>query len=103
MMKIKKGDLVQVITGKDSGKQGKVLGLKDDRVTVEGVSIVKRHLKANPNNPESKGEIIEKPSSIHISNVGLVCPDTKKPTRVGFRIENGVKVRFSKQSGKVIA
>ena len=102
-MKIKKGDLVQIITGKDSGKQGKVLTLKDDRVVVEGLNMVKRHMKANPNNPESKGEIIEKPSSIHISNVGLVCPDTKKPTRVGFRIEAGVKVRFSKQSGKVIA
>ena len=113
MAKIKKGDLVQVISGAtqarggDRGKQGKVLEVlvERNRVVVEGVNRVTRHVKAGPNGGGGI-ETVEAP--IHISNVAVVDPETKKPTRVGYRFETvekdgvskTVKVRFAKASGK---
>lgn len=104
--KIKKDDLVQVLAGKDKGKQGKVLQVlpAEERVVVEGVNRVKRHLRAGQFG-STEGGIVESEAPLHISNVAVVDPETGKPTRVGFRIEeNGegetTKVRFAKASGK---
>ena len=100
-MKIKKGDTVQVTTGNDAGKTGRVIKvyLDKDRVVVEGVNIVKKHARTTQDNPQ--GGIIEKESSIHISNIMLVVGG--KPTRVGFKsLENGKKVKFAKSTGEVI-
>ena len=100
-MKIKKGDTVQVITGNDEGKIGRVIKvfLNRDRVVIEGVNIVKKHARPTQDNPQ--GGIIEKESSIHISNIMLVVGG--KPTRVGFKsLENGKKVKFAKSTGEVI-
>jgi len=117
MAKIKKGDLVQVITGKkqdkggDRGKQGKVLDVlvEQNRVIVEGVNYVTKHNRVGQSQRGSKtGGIETMEAPIHISNVAIVDPSTKKPTRVGHRVEeqtkDGVKrtvrVRYAKQSGK---
>ena len=111
MANIKKGDLVQVITGKDKGKQGKVIAAfpREERVLVEGVNRVKKHTKAGPTTRGSQaGGIVTTEAPIHISNVAVVDPETKKPTRVGYRFETvqkdgvdvTVKVRFAKASGK---
>ena len=100
-MKIKKGDTVQVTTGNDAGKAGRVIKvyLDKDRIIVEGVNIVKKH--ARPTQDNHQGGIIEKESSIHISNIMLVVGG--KPTRVGFKtLENGKKVKFAKTTGEVI-
>ena len=100
-MKIKKGDTVQVTTGNDAGKAGRVIKVYLDkyRVVVEGVNIVKKHARPTQDNPQ--GGIIEKESSIHISNIMLVVGG--KPTRVGFKsLENGKKVKFAKSTGEVI-
>ncbi len=99
-MKIKKGDQVQILSGKDRGKRGTViLALpQEDRVVVEGINIVKRHRRAKSNT--EKGERIEKPAPIHASKVMLVDKETGKPTRVGFKFEGKTKVRVSRQSGK---
>jgi large subunit ribosomal protein L24 len=100
-MKIKKGDQVQVIAGKDRGKRGAVVRVIPtlDKVVVAGVNMMKRHLK-----PESgrKGERVEKEAPLHVSNIMLVCNETDKPTRVAYQIKNGEKVRISKRSGKAI-
>ena len=112
-MKIKKGDLVQVITGKDKGKQGKVIAAfpREDRVLVEGVNRVKKHIKAGQTQRGSKtGGIITTEAPIHVSNVMLVDPTSKKPTRVGSRTETverdgrerTVRVRVARRSGKDI-
>ncbi len=113
MAKIKKGDQVIVIAGRDKGKTGRVLEvLKDsDRVVVEGVQRVTKHVKAGQTARGTRTggiETVEAP--IHVSNVMLVDPETKKPTRVGFRAEQverdgrtrNVRVRFAKRSGKDI-
>ena len=99
--KIKKGDSVIVITGKDKGKTGNVLSiLKDkDRVIVQGVNIIKRHRKATQ---ESPGKIEEIEASIHISNVSHVDPDNGKPTRVKYEIKDRVKKRMSVVSGSLL-
>ena len=100
-MKIKKGDTVQVTTGNAAGKTGRVIKvyLDKDRVVVEGVNIVKKHARPTQDNPQ--GGIIEKESSIHISNIMLVVGG--KPTRVGFKsLENGKKVKFAKSTSEVI-
>ena len=99
--KIKKGDSVIVITGKDKGKLGNVLSIiKDkDRVIVQGVNIIKRHRKATQ---ESPGKIEEIEASIHISNVSHVDPDNNKPTRVRYEIKDGVKKRMSVVSGSLL-
>jgi large subunit ribosomal protein L24 len=102
MKKIRKGDKVVVLTGKDKGKQGTVLRvLEDDRVLVENVNMVKRHTKPNPNKGVTGG-IIEREAPIHLSNVALYNPATGKGERVGFRLmKDGTKVRFFKKSGEV--
>jgi large subunit ribosomal protein L24 len=101
-MKIKKNDQVEVITGKDAGKRGAVLGVFPDmqKVAVKGINIIKRHIRAKGDG--AKGQRIEREAPIHISNVMLVCPHTNKPTRVGWKIEGGEKARLSKRSGKII-
>lgn len=100
-MKIKKGDTVQVIAGKDKGKQAKVLLVDTERrrVVVEGVGIVKRHMKRQGTTP---GQIVEVEKSIDASNVAILDPVSKKPTRVGYAFEDGKKVRVAKKSGKHI-
>jgi large subunit ribosomal protein L24 len=103
MDKIRKGDLVVVVTGRDKGKRGAVLqkaGL--DRVVVEGVNKVKKHVKPNPlkNQP---GGILEKEMPIHVSNVALVNAQTQKPDRIGFRVmEDGRKVRVFRSNGEMV-
>jgi large subunit ribosomal protein L24 len=100
--KIKKGDRVVVITGRDRGKQGEVLRVvrQDDRLIVQGVNVVKRHTRPSARQP---GGIVEKEAAIHISNVAHVDPASNRPTRVGYRIQDdGRKVRFAKRSGDVL-
>ncbi|MBE6454955.1 MAG: 50S ribosomal protein L24 [Alphaproteobacteria bacterium] len=101
-MRIKKGDQVIVITGRDKGKTGEVLKAmpKDNKVLVQGINLVKRHQKPTQ---ESAGGIISKEAPIHVSNVALIDPKDGKATRVGFKVENGQKVRVSKRSGEVIS
>jgi large subunit ribosomal protein L24 len=100
--KIKKGDRVIVLAGKDKGRQGQVLKVlpKDDRVLVGGVNMVKRHTKPTQGDPQ--GGIKNKEATLHISNVAFVDPKSGEPTRVGFRFEDGKKVRVAKKSGEVI-
>jgi len=97
--KMKKGDLVEVIAGKDKGKQGKVLGLlsEKERVLVEGVNRVKRHTKPSQKNPQ--GGILEKEAAIHVSNVMLVDPKTGKGGRIKITIKGEKKTRVFKKSG----
>ena len=97
--KIKKGDLVAVIAGKDKGKQGKVLEVitKDARVLVEGINKVKRHTKPSQKNPQ--GGILEKEAALHISNVMLVDPKTNKGGRVKIAVKGKERVRVFKKSG----
>lgn len=99
-MKIKKGDTVLVISGKYRGKTGKVLKAfpKEEKILVEGINIVKKHQK--PKRSGEKGEIIQMPSPIHVSNVKLICKNCKKATRVGYKIEQGQKIRICKKCGK---
>ena len=99
--KIKTGDAVVVITGKDKGKTGNVTSVikSNDRVIVEGVNIVKRHRKATQ---ESPGKIEEKESSIHISNIAHIDPESGKATRVKYDIKDGVKRRLSVGSGSLL-
>ena len=101
-MKIRSEDQVIVIAGKDKGKTGKVLRTdpKRDRVFVEGMNMVKRHQRPNPARPNAQVGVIEKEGPIHISNVAIVDPKDKKPTRVGIRRdENGRRMRVTKRSG----
>jgi large subunit ribosomal protein L24 len=103
MQKIKKGDEVIVRTGKDKGKTGRVSKiLKDDKVLVEGINQVKKSQRPNPNAGVTGG-IITKDMPIHISNIGLYNPATKKAERVGIRIlDNGKKVRYFKSTNEVV-
>ncbi|MCW5626755.1 MAG: 50S ribosomal protein L24 [Burkholderiales bacterium] len=103
MRKIRKGDNVIVIAGKDKGKRGSVLRIVgEERVVVEGVNRVKKHQRPNPMRG-STGGIVEMELSIHRSNIALVNPVTQKADRVGFReLEDGRKVRFFKSNGEVI-
>ena len=101
--KIRKGDRVQVLAGRDKGKRGEVLRVmpREERALVQGVNMVKRHQKQTRIG-ETAG-ILRKESPIHLSNLALIDPKTDKPTRVGFRIlEDGKKVRVSKASGEVL-
>ena len=99
-MKIKKGDTVKVIAGKDNGKEGKVISVdrKNNRVLVEGVNIITKHMK--PSAANQNGGIVQKEAPIHISNVIYV--NKGKPTRIGFKMEKDKKVRFAKSTGDVI-
>ena len=100
--KIKKGDQVVVITGRDKGKKGEVLEVmrSEARIRVQGVNIVKRHRRATQNDA---GGIISKEAPLHISNVAHVDPESGVATRVGFEVKNGVKVRVAKRSKKALA
>ena len=101
-MKIKKGDQVIVITGRDKGKTGEVTKAmpKDSKVVVSGINLVKRHTKPTQ---ENAGGIISKEMPIHVSNVALIDPKSGKATRVGIKVEkDGSKVRVAKKSGEVI-
>ena len=101
MRKLKTGDKVVVVSGSSKGKEGKILKVLDEKVLVEGVNIVKKHLK--PKNNNGNGEIIETEAPIHKSNVMLVDPKTKKPTKVKIDTDNkGKKVRISKKSNEKI-
>lgn len=102
MQRIRKGDQVAVLAGRDKGKRGEVLRVipADSRVIVQGVNVVKRHRKPTQ---MSAGGIEEIEAPIHVSNVAHIDPDSDKPTRVGFKtLEDGKKVRFSKRSGDVL-
>ena len=103
MEKIRKGDQVVVIAGKDKGKRGTVLRRVDaERVVVEGVNRVKKHVKPNPVKGVAGG-VVDKDMPLHISNVSLYNPATKKADRVGFKsLEDGTKVRVFKSSGEVV-
>lgn len=97
--KIKKGDTVRVITGIDKGKEGKVLEVKDNKVKVEGIKFVKKHVK--PNQSNTKGGIVEQEAFIDISNVMYVVDG--QVTRIGFKNEDGEnKVRFAKLNGAIV-
>lgn len=101
--KIKKGDYVVVIAGKDKGRKGEVLKVspKDERVVVKGVRMVKRHMRPSQADPD--GGIKEFEAPIHVSNVAHIDPKDNKPTRVGFTtLKDGKKVRVAKKSGEVI-
>ena len=105
-IRIRREDEVVVISGKDRGKRGRVLRVdpKKSRVYVEGLNIVKRHTRptqvANADRAESVGGVIEKEGPIHISNVMLIDPKDKKPTRVGVVRENGGRARVARRSGE---
>jgi len=101
--KIKKGDKVVVLAGRDKGRQGEVLKVlpSENRVIVQGVAVAKRHTKASARQPE--GGIVSKEAAVDLSNVAHIDPQDGKPTRVGFKfLEDGRKVRFAKRSGEVI-
>lgn len=99
-MHVKKGDKVQVISGKDKGKQGVILEAypSKERVIVEGINLVKKHAKPSQMNPQ--GGIVEMEAPIHVSNVMPLDPESNEPTRVGYRIEDGKKIRIAKKSGQ---
>lgn len=100
--RIKKGDTVCVITGKDKGKSGQVLKVnrQDNRLVVQGINLVKKHQKQTV---AQEGGIIQKEASIHISNVAHIDPASKKPTRIGMKfLKDGRKVRVAKRSGETI-
>ncbi|APH06654.1 MULTISPECIES: 50S ribosomal protein L24 [Bacillaceae] len=101
-MHVKKGDKVMVISGKDKGKQGVVLASypKKDRVLVEGINIVKKHAKPSQANPQ--GGIFNQEAPIHVSNVMPLDPKSGEPTRVGFKVVDGKKVRVAKKSGETL-
>ena len=102
MVKLKKGDKVIVLTGKDRGKIGDIVKSlpQDDRVIVQGINMMRRHTRPSAT---AAGGIVEKEASIHISNVSIVDPKENIATRVGFRtLDDGTKVRYAKRSGEVI-
>lgn len=99
--KIKKGDKVVVLAGRDRGAEGEVIRVmpRDERVIVRGINLIKKHQRQTQT---EQGGIITREAPLHISNVALKDPSTGKPTRVGFKIEDGKKVRVAKASGEVI-
>jgi large subunit ribosomal protein L24 len=101
-MHVKQGDKVMVISGKDKGKQGVILAAypKKDRVLVEGVNIVKKHSKPSQANPQ--GGILNQEAPIHVSNVMPLDPKSGEPTRVGYKVVDGKKVRVAKKSGETL-
>jgi large subunit ribosomal protein L24 len=100
-LKVKKGDQVMVITGRDKGKTGEILRVirDDNRVVVRGVNLAQRHQRQTAT---EQGGIVSKELSIHVSNVSLIDPKTKKPTRVGYRMDGDRKVRVARRSGEAI-
>ncbi len=104
MSKIKKGDEIIVIAGKDKGKRGKVLRVIPERlrVLVEGINLVKKHVKPNPQT-DTQGGVVTREAALHISNIALYNPLTKKADRVGFKIlEDGRKVRYFKSNKEIV-
>lgn len=102
MAKIKRDDEVIVIAGKDKGKRGRVAQVRaDNRILVTGINMVKKHQKANPQ-AGVQGGIIEKEAPIQVSNIAIFNPQTNKADRVGFRFEDGKKVRFFKSNGELV-
>jgi large subunit ribosomal protein L24 len=101
-MKIKKGDQVLIIKGKDRGRAGKVIKAlpKENKVIIEGLNLVKKHIK--PRRQGEKGKIIEIPRPIFVSNVKLICPHCSKATRVGYKFEGQKKYRYCKKCQKLI-
>ena len=102
-IRIRKNDQVVVRAGKDRGKRGRVLVVVPgtNRVVVEGVNLIKRHTRPNPQK-NIKGGIVEREASIHASNVMLLDPDTNEPSRIGTRVEGDRRVRISRKSGAVV-
>jgi len=104
-IRIRKGDTVFVLSGKEKGKTGKVMDVDHDRqrAVVEKLMIFKRHYKRGRNPAAPEGGIVERNGSIHISNLALLDPESKKPTRIGTKVlENGKRVRIAKRSGAQI-
>lgn len=101
MQKIRKGDKVVVLTGKDKGRTGEVVSVqpKDDTAIVRGVNLIRRHQKQSQS---QEGGIITKEAPINLSNIAIADPKDGKPTRVGFEVKDGKKVRVAKRSGEVI-
>jgi large subunit ribosomal protein L24 len=101
-LKIKSGDTVRVIAGDHKGAEGKVLRVdrEKNKAIVEGVNMVSKHTKPSAKNPQ--GGIVKKEAPIHISNIALIDPKTKKATRTGVKVEGDKKVRFSKKSNQVL-
>ena len=102
-MKLRTDDEVIVISGKDKGKTGKIIRVdrSRDRVFVEGINIVKRHQRPNPGRPNAPVGVIEREGPVHVSNVALLDPKDRKPTRVGVvRNEQGARVRVARRSGQ---
>jgi len=99
-MKIRKGDTIYVIAGKDVGKTGEVTRVipERDRVIVDGVNVAKRHQRAT--NATMQGGIIDKDMPLHVSNVAIVCTSCGKPSRIGYRFDGGEKVRVCRKCGK---
>ena len=103
-MKIKKGDTVEVIAGKDSGKRGRVLVVdrNRERLVIEGVNMIKRHTRPNPQK-NVKGGVVEREASIHVSNVMVISPDSGQRSRIGIRVlDDGRKVRVAKVDGAIL-
>jgi large subunit ribosomal protein L24 len=103
-LKIRRDDEVVVISGKDRGKTGRVLRVdpQKERVYVEGLNMIKRHQRPLPNAPQREAGVIEREGPIHISNVMLIDPKDKKPTRVGITREGGTRARVTRRSGTQI-
>lgn len=101
-MHVKKGDKVKVLSGKDRGKTGTVLEAypKKDRVLVEGVNMIQKHAKPSQENPQ--GGILNQEATIHVSNVLPIDPKSGEPTRVGYEVRDGKKVRIAKKSGEAL-
>jgi large subunit ribosomal protein L24 len=99
--KLKKGDKVVVIAGKDKGKEGDIVQIlrSANKVLVSGVNMVKKHQKASPN---ESGGLLSKEMPLHVSNIAFIDPKTKKATRIGYKTVDGKKARFAKESGEVI-
>ena len=103
-MKIKKGDTVEVISGKDNGKRGRVLVVDRDRerIVIEGVNMIKRHTRPNPQK-NVQGGVVEREAAIHVSNVMVVSPDSGQRSRIGIRVlDDGRKVRIAKVDGAIL-
>jgi len=101
-LRLRRGDTVVVLTGREKGKRGKIMRVdrSERRVVVQGVNIVKRHTRPSAAQP---GGIVEKEAALHLSNVALADPKSGEPTRIGFRwLTDGRKVRYAKKSGEVI-
>ena len=101
-MKIKNNDLVLIISGKDKGRKGKVITAlpKENRIVVEGANIRKKHIR--PKRAGEKGQIVEIPAPLDVSNVKIICPKCKKAARVGYKVVEGGKFRVCKKCGQEI-